>query len=573
MLTSSFDLPEPYHGNATSSVNGTGTGTKMVFFSEFQPDHVLSLFAVSSDAPDDSPGSSSHPLGLPFGNVEQRQSEGSSVATSNNNYCGFLPSNMTRRTHNMRSSPPHIPEDDAARNSGYPVGVSSFLPFGSLPSPSDRNSHTQHPLYAEPYFHSYRPPDISTRDVSSHDASIPTTAQCLESSRFADFAPDGSSNLLQSFNVLDPHDNPPHQISQSFIPGGYTSTGPFRSVNYPHYSPPQGRFPPPLTIIPYLSPPYYQPQYSEADGQASWSSPHYTIQQSDVTAGFQSNFPAPQISSCPTSALPPPKTPLNSPIPPRLPSPEQRFDKGSGRHGKEPLVRRSYHPNPPAYRLQWVMWVGNVPADATHDELWRFFTKPPQGTSDRVGVLSIFLISRTSCAFVNYEAEIDLNAAIKNFNGLPLRPGDPRCPKLVCRIRRKDDDLKAGVGGQRGIGMHIRWVKEQTVQGAKGQGTSSIQASLNILPKISNFGSDDSTSRFSSSTTSTTSSLLSQFFPQRYFILKSLSQFDLDLSKEEGLWATQKHNEEILNQAFRTSKDVYLIFSVNKSGEFYGYAK
>ena len=42
---------------------------------------------------------------------------------------------------------------------------------------------------------------------------------------------------------------------------------------------------------------------------------------------------------------------------------------------------------------------------------------------------------------------------------------------------------------------------------------------------------------------------------------------------EKGLWATQRHNEGILDQAFRTSKEVYLIFSVNKSGEFYGYAK
>lgn len=50
-------------------------------------------------------------------------------------------------------------------------------------------------------------------------------------------------------------------------------------------------------------------------------------------------------------------------------------------------------------------------------------------------------------------------------------------------------------------------------------------------------------------------------------------KFDLDLSVEKGLWATQKHNEGILDQAYRTSTDVYLIFGVNKSGEFYGYAK
>jgi len=45
------------------------------------------------------------------------------------------------------------------------------------------------------------------------------------------------------------------------------------------------------------------------------------------------------------------------------------------------------------------------------------------------------------------------------------------------------------------------------------------------------------------------------------------------LSVQRNVWATQQHNEEILDQAFRTSKDVFLIFGVNKSGEFYGYAR
>lgn len=61
---------------------------------------------------------------------------------------------------------------------------------------------------------------------------------------------------------------------------------------------------------------------------------------------------------------------------------------------------------------------------------------------------------------------------------------------------------------------------------------------------------------------------LRNFIAQLYSV-----QYDLDLSVESGLWATQKHNEGILDQAFRTSKDVYLIFGVNKSGEFYGYAR
>lgn len=36
----------------------------------------------------------------------------------------------------------------------------------------------------------------------------------------------------------------------------------------------------------------------------------------------------------------------------------------------------------------------------------------------------------------------------------------------------------------------------------------------------------------------------------RYFILKSLTVEDLEMSVKNGVWATQSHNETALNQAF-----------------------
>jgi hypothetical protein len=39
------------------------------------------------------------------------------------------------------------------------------------------------------------------------------------------------------------------------------------------------------------------------------------------------------------------------------------------------------------------------------------------------------------------------------------------------------------------------------------------------------------------------------------------------------MWATQLHNEALLDQAYRSCEVVYLIFGANKSGEFFGYAK
>jgi hypothetical protein len=59
----------------------------------------------------------------------------------------------------------------------------------------------------------------------------------------------------------------------------------------------------------------------------------------------------------------------------------------------------------------------------------------------------------------------------------------------------------------------------------------------------------------------------------RYFVVKSLTVEDLELSKQSGIWATQTHNETNLNQAFETTEHVYLIFSANKSGEYFGYAR
>ncbi|EJC97872.1 uncharacterized protein FOMMEDRAFT_23945 [Fomitiporia mediterranea MF3/22] len=331
-------------------------------------------------------------------------------------------------------------------------------------------------------------------------------------------------------------------------------------------------------------------------------------------------------------------SPPGAPLSPSSGAPgESVSERGQQQQLKQPK-RKSVLPNPPVQRSEWVMWVGNVPSDATHDELWRFFTRSstqsgssdvemrssfgqrlsqpphlpagllsPSGSSsasdaspvDSSGVTSVFLIARSNCAFVNYTNAVYLSSAVQRFNGIPLRPGDARCPRLVCRVRGKEEDLKAGVGGQRGTGIHTRWVKEQRERewgreqnkqaGRKEVVMSDDDASASEPPGTpsssvvhtesgaESSGQDAHAVRrpphHSSSSGSTTSGFLARYFPKRYFILKSLTQFDLDLSVEKGVWATQPHNEAILNQAFRNSSDVYLIFGVNKSGEFFGYAR
>ena len=79
------------------------------------------------------------------------------------------------------------------------------------------------------------------------------------------------------------------------------------------------------------------------------------------------------------------------------------------------------------------------------------------------------------------------------------------------------------------------------------------------------------------------------YINDKYFIVKSLTAEDLEFSVRSGIWATQGHNEEALNKAFKvcvspssvvnrlillqTVENVFLIFSANKSGEYFGYAR
>ncbi|WFD32728.1 hypothetical protein MSPP1_003778 [Malassezia sp. CBS 17886] len=297
-------------------------------------------------------------------------------------------------------------------------------------------------------------------------------------------------------------------------------------------------------------------------------------------------------------------------------------------------------------RSNYVMWCGNVPSDATLEELWSFFTDaldivdeptedvdhletrvpiaalpiPPRPsgkrygsnlsggavpdavdsldyvdcapdgkpssvaddasdvahvqspqTDNRAGILSIFIISRSSCAFVNYESQEALERACLFFHGRQLRI-KPSCPRLVCRPRKLEDAEYAGVAAQRGKGVHTNWYREL-------RRTSRERAFAAVDPRAETPYVDaarpvsPALSTASRSFASTNSSLLRQpAFAHRFFILKSRSREALNEALETKLWCTQPHNEAVLNQAFRNSDLVTLLFSENFSGQFFGYA-
>lgn len=54
----------------------------------------------------------------------------------------------------------------------------------------------------------------------------------------------------------------------------------------------------------------------------------------------------------------------------------------------------------------------------------------------------------------------------------------------------------------------------------------------------------------------------------RYFIMKSNSMRNVEISQEKGIWSTSPSNESKLSQAFLANSLVLLVFSVQGSGHF-----
>ena len=54
-------------------------------------------------------------------------------------------------------------------------------------------------------------------------------------------------------------------------------------------------------------------------------------------------------------------------------------------------------------------------------------------------------------------------------------------------------------------------------------------------------------------------------------MIKSWNHENVQTAMRDGLWASQEKNEQLLTDAYNTSRYVVLFFSVNKSQAFQGY--
>jgi hypothetical protein len=200
------------------------------------------------------------------------------------------------------------------------------------------------------------------------------------------------------------------------------------------------------------------------------------------------------------------------------------------------------------------LWVGNLPPAATVTDLKDHFSR--DATTD---IQSLFLISKSNCAFVNYKSEAACVAAMNRFHDSRFHG-----VRLVCRLRR-------GSAGTTST--------PASAESSKAVATTDTSPKAAVASDLADGHSDPiivggaPTARADADNSVTSTSPGTTKVPEKFFIVKSLTLQDLEASVRNGIWATQSHNEATLNQAFNAAENVYLIFSANKSGEYFGYAR
>ena len=168
----------------------------------------------------------------------------------------------------------------------------------------------------------------------------------------------------------------------------------------------------------------------------------------------------------------------------------------------------------------YALWVGNLPPGTQIIDLKDHFSR--DATDD---IESVFLISKSNCAFVNYKTEDSCAAAMARFHDSRFRG-----VRLVCRLRRGSNSGTSPASAT--IPQPETRSLQPTVTDEETAVPSSAQESSTTVPDFSQ----------------------PKIAKEKFFIVKSLTVEDLERSVTSGIWATQAHNEENLNLAFKVSQ-------------------
>ena len=238
-------------------------------------------------------------------------------------------------------------------------------------------------------------------------------------------------------------------------------------------------------------------------------------------------------------------TKLNVTVPRRSRPVPEAADSTSSLRGPPTKPRRS----------GFALWVGNLPPSAQLTELKDFFSV---GATQEIW--SVFLMAKSNCAFVNYATELACIAAMNRFHNARFAGRN-----LVCRLRRSP---AGGSPSSDALSPSSSNSTENSSPGPRSDGDAD-PTSPTIVHSPTTGPLQDSLSLVGESPASASQSRV----PARFFILKSLTVADLEASQRSCTWSTQEQNESVLGEAFENADDVYLFFSANKSGEYYGIAR
>jgi len=217
-------------------------------------------------------------------------------------------------------------------------------------------------------------------------------------------------------------------------------------------------------------------------------------------------------------------------------------------HPRPELVTQptpSYPRGPPRKPRQsgHALWVGNLPPATTISDLKDHFSR--EATND---IESLFLISKSNCAFVNYRTEAACTAAMDRFHDSRFHG-----VRLVCRLRR-GTPTEGSSSSTTPDSLTPESSNELEKPGRRElrratSGPVIVDSSSSQSPKkeIQHDGIDGVDGVDGLHKTGGQSPAR---VPEKYFVVKSLTLQDLEASVRSGVWATQSHNEVALNHAY-----------------------
>jgi hypothetical protein len=180
------------------------------------------------------------------------------------------------------------------------------------------------------------------------------------------------------------------------------------------------------------------------------------------------------------------------------------------------------------------IWIGNLPPQTDLMSLVHHVCKEAEGLE------SLFLISKSNCAFANFKDEPASIAAQRK-----LHDSKFQTVRLVSRLRKSTVEGPAGVTAPTGPALSVAQADPpgETTTNAVEAAAEEEGVKIPSAAVASGQGESESAS----------AQVVDGGPPlkDRFFILKSLTIEDIELSARTGIWATQAHNEETLNKAFK----------------------